>query len=77
MAISEGYEEAKEMSNYRFIEQSSFDKNEALRQYVVLNGDKLSIYQHEREVKDSHDYNRNEQQFIIGRKDGIIEFNEN
>jgi hypothetical protein len=64
------------MTNQRQIEERSFDRSQALRQFVVLRGDRLKIYEHEREVTDSEDYDRNEQQFIIGRKDGIIELNE-
>jgi len=64
------------MTNQRQIEERSFDRSQALRQFVVIRGDRLMIYEHERETTDSEDYDRNEQQFIIGRKDGIIELNE-
>lgn len=56
-------------------EDNSIDQQPRNRQYVVLQGDKLKIYDHEREVTDEDDYDRNEQQFIISRKEGVVQVN--
>ena len=42
------------------------------RKYVVMQGDRIKIYENQRDLTDDDDYDRSEQQFVIGRKEGII-----
>ena len=60
IAISEAnnYEESKIFTNHRLLEEGSNDRSEALRQYVVLSGDRLSVHKSDREVTDLDDYDR-------------------
>jgi hypothetical protein len=62
IAISEGNnnEESKIFTNHRPLEEGSIDGSDALRQYVVLSGDRLSVHESEREVTDLDDYDRND-----------------
>ena len=40
------------------------------RKYVVLEGDRIKIYEDKGDQTDEDDYNRSE--FVIGRKDSVI-----